>query len=286
MNTSELEIVRTVAALRHRIDGWRGAGQTTALIPTMGALHEGHLSLMRRARTLCDRVCATIFVNPTQFGPSEDFQTYPRGEATDIAKLEAEGVDLLFAPDVGEMYPEGFATTVSVSGITDCLCGVSRPGFFAGVATVVAKLLLQARPNIALFGEKDYQQLLVIRRMARDLDIPVDIVGGPTIREPDGLALSSRNAYLSASEREQAAALFRTLSEAAADIATKQVPADSAIAAAVQRLEDAGFTRIDYLELRDAESLTSVTSQERPARLLAAAWLGDTRLIDNVPVVS
>ncbi len=279
-----LNIVRTVATLRDQVDEWRRAGQRIALVPTMGALHAGHLSLMHQGRETCDRVVATIFVNPAQFGPSEDFATYPRGEADDVTKLEAAGVDLLFAPDVGEMYPENFATNVTVSGITDCLCGVSRPGFFDGVATVVSKLLLQALPDVAVFGDKDYQQLLVIRRVVRDLNIPVDIIGAPTVREQDGLALSSRNAYLGTAERQQAAALFRSLGTAAANIETGRGAPEAETAAAWQRLTESGFTKIDYFELRDAETLAPAVNLQRPARLLAAAWLGATRLIDNVPV--
>jgi pantoate--beta-alanine ligase len=277
-------IVRTVADLRATVAGWRRNGESIALVPTMGALHEGHISLMRLGRELCDRVVATIFVNPTQFAPNEDFETYPRNEAADVAKLRAEGVDLLFAPDVSEMYPEGDSTRVHVSGLTDCLCGKSRPHFFDGVATVVSRLLLQALPDVALFGEKDYQQLQVIKRMTRDLHIPVEIVGGPTVREADGLALSSRNAYLSAEERAIAPALNRIMREVAAAIAGGAAAAP-ALAAARTAIGEAGFRDVDYLDLRDAETLEEVTSAERPARLLAAAWIGKTRLIDNVPVV-
>ena len=286
METTGLEIVRTVAALRDQVGEWRRDGQTVALVPTMGALHEGHLSLMRQGHEICDRVCATIFVNPKQFAPSEDFETYPRGEGEDVAKLIAEGVALLFAPDVSVMYPDNFATTVSVTGVSDGLCGAARPGFFDGVATVVSKLLLQALPDVAIFGEKDYQQLLVIRQAAQDLNIPVDVVGGPTVREADGLALSSRNAYLNEAERQQAAAIIDALGTAAANIATRRGTAKGEIAAAVQKLNDAGFTNIDYLELCDAETLVPVDDVTRPARLLVAAWLGETRLIDNIAVVA
>jgi len=286
METTGLEIVRTVAALRDQVGEWRRDGQTVALVPTMGALHEGHLSLMRQGHEICDRVCATIFVNPKQFAPSEDFETYPRGEGEDVAKLIAEGVDLLFAPDVSVMYPDNFATTVSVTGVSDGLCGAARPGFFDGVATVVSKLLLQALPDVAIFGEKDYQQLLVIRQAAQDLNIPVDVVGGPTVREADGLALSSRNAYLNEAERQQAAAIIDALGTAAANIETRRGTAKGEIAAAVQKLNDAGFTNIDYLELCDAETLVPVDDVTRPARLLVAAWLGETRLIDNIAVVA
>jgi len=281
--TDGLEIIRTVTDLRRRIAAYRGAGDSVALVPTMGFLHDGHLSLMRQGRSSCDRVVATIFVNPRQFAPNEDFETYPRDEAADIAKLEAEGVDLLFAPETSEMYPAGAATTVSVAGLTDCLCAVSRPGFFDGVATVVTKLLLQALPDVALFGEKDYQQFLVIKRFTADLDIPVRIEGGPTVREPDGLALSSRNAYLDADARAAAPELYSALTKAASSIAEGR-PVGEEIDTAHARLLAAGFGKIDYLELRDAETLESRTDTGRPARLFAAAWLGETRLIDNVPV--
>lgn len=202
--TGPIEIVRTVADLRARVAGWHADGETVAMVPTMGAIHDGHMALVRQARTLADRVVASIFVNPLQFGQNEDFNAYPRGEARDAALLAEAGAVLLFAPNAAEMYPDGFATTVHVGGLTDGLCGTSRPTHFDGVATVVAKLLLQCGPDVAIFGEKDYQQLLVIKRLVRDLDIPVEIVGGAIVRENDGLALSSRNAYLSAKEREAA----------------------------------------------------------------------------------
>jgi len=284
MEAGHLRIVRTVSQLREQISKYRAARETLALVPTMGFLHEGHLSLMRQGRTSYDRVCATLFVNPRQFGPSEDLKTYPRDEAADIAKLRAGGVDLLFAPSVMEMYPAGAATTVSVSGLTDCLCGVTRPGFFDGMATVVTKLLLQALPDVAIFGEKDYQQLLVIKRFAKDLDIPIEILGGPTVREADGVALSSRNAYLDAEERARAPELFAALKAAAFSIAARAQSPDAAIKVARQRIETAGFGPIDYLDHRDAETLASAEATDRPSRLLAAAWLGKTRLIDNVVV--
>jgi pantoate--beta-alanine ligase len=283
VETGTLKIVRTVSQLREQVAMYRAARETLALVPTMGFLHEGHLSLMRQGRADHDRVCATLFVNPRQFAPSEDLATYPRDEAADIAKLEATGVDLLFAPSVEEMYPAGAATTVSVAGVTDCLCGVSRPGFFEGVATVVTKLLLQSLPDTAIFGEKDFQQLLVIKRFARDLDIPVEILGGPTVREPDGLALSSRNAYLDPDQRARAPELHRALIEAAAAIKSGG-GVEQALAAARKRIENAGFDLIDYLDHRDAETLEAAQTTERPTRLFVAAWLGKTRLIDNVAV--
>lgn len=280
-------IVRTVAELRAQVAAWRAEGLSVALVPTMGALHEGHLSLMRQGAASCDRVVATIFVNPTQFAPTEDLDAYPRREAQDVVALHDAGVPLLFAPSVVEMYPEGFSTTVTVAEVSEGLCGARRPGHFAGVATVVAKLLLQALPDVAIFGEKDYQQLQVIRRMARDLDIPVRIEGGETVREEDGLALSSRNAYLTAEERAIAPALHRVLVEVAARLSHGAVPAQ-ALADGMAVLAAEGFAPIEYLELRDAETLaptpTHGPAPGRPGRLLVAAWLGKTRLIDNIAV--
>ncbi len=282
--TGALPVARTVEALRAQVAAWRRQGQTVALVPTMGALHDGHLALVRRGRELADRVVASVFVNPTQFAPHEDFDRYPRDEAGDAAKLAAAGCDLLYAPSVREMYPEGFATAISMGGPAEGLCGAFRPQMFGGVALVVTKLLLQAQPDTAVFGEKDYQQLMVVRRFVRDLDIPVRIEGLATVREADGLALSSRNAYLTAGERARAPELKRALDEAAASLSGG---ADSAVAleAARGRIAAAGFERIDYVELRDAATLEPVARVERPARLLAAAWLGKTRLIDNVPVL-
>ena len=280
-------IVRTVAELRAEVAAWRAEGLSVALVPTMGALHEGHLSLMRQGAASCDRVVATIFVNPTQFAPAEDLDAYPRREAQDVAALRNAGVPLLFAPSVAEMYPDGFSTTVTVAEVSEGLCGGRRPGHFAGVATVVAKLLLQALPDVAIFGEKDYQQLQVIRRMARDLDIPVRIEGGETVREADGLALSSRNAYLTAEERAIAPALHRVLVEVAARLSHGAVPAQ-ALADGMAVLAAEGFAPIEYLEWRDAETLAPIPAHGlapgRPGRLLVAAWLGKTRLIDNIAV--
>lgn len=280
--TTEIEIVRTVAALRAHIGAWHGRGETVALVPTMGAIHEGHMALVRQAKTLADHAVASIFVNPLQFGPAEDFEAYPRGEARDTALLAEAGAELLFAPNGAEMYPEGFATTVQVAGLTDILCGASRPGHFDGVSTVVAKLLLQCEPDIAIFGEKDYQQLLVIKRLVQDLNIPVTIVGGAIVREPDGLALSSRNAYLSARDREMAPLLHATLLEAAQEMA-KGRATEEVLASARAALNAAGF-RVDYLEARDAQTLAPLSGTTASARLLVAAHLGTTRLIDNVPL--
>nr|WP_207459949.1 pantoate--beta-alanine ligase [Azospirillum sp. SYSU D00513] len=282
---AQLPVARTVADLRARVAAWRREGQTVALVPTMGALHEGHLTLVRQAKERAGRVVASLFVNPTQFAPHEDFDRYPRDEAGDAAKLASAGCDLLYAPSVGEMYPEGFATSIAVGGPSEGLCGAFRPHMFGGVAVVVTKLFLQALPDVALFGEKDYQQLMVIRRFTRDLDIPVQVVGVPTVREPDGLALSSRNAYLTADERARAPELNRALAEAAAAL-TAGAEAAEVIERAQARIAAAGFGNIDYVELRDAESLEPVARVERPARLLAAAWLGKARLIDNLPVAA
>jgi pantoate--beta-alanine ligase len=275
--------VTTIAELREHIRGWRQAGDSIGLVPTMGALHDGHLALMRQCRAHVTRACASIFVNPTQFGPNEDFSSYPRTERADEAKLRAESVDLLFMPQVGEMYPPGHSTSVRVGPLGETLDGTFRPGHFDGIATVVTKLLQQAMPDVAVFGEKDYQQLQVIRHMVRDLDIPVRIVGAPTVREPDGLALSSRNAYLTAHERSLAPTLHRVIRSVAQAVAGGGVPEDEA-AHGVAALEQAGFGPVDYLTVRDAETLEPVTDPTRPARVLAAARLGKARLIDNVPV--
>ena len=272
----------TIKALRSRVTLWRGARQKVALVPTMGALHEGHLQLVRQARERAAKVIVSVFVNPAQFGPSEDFKSYPRDEAADLAKLAEVGTDTVFAPTVEEMYPEGFATAIMVGGPANDLESVSRPQFFGGVATVVAKLLQAAQPDIALFGEKDYQQLMVVKRMVADLGFPVEIVGIPTIREADGLALSSRNAYLSPAERTTAPRLHAAL-RAAAEAIRDGGSADTAISGARSKLTAAGF-KVDYVKLRNAETLAPVRSSGEPRRLLAAAWLGKTRLIDNVAV--
>ncbi len=277
-------IVRSVHDLRSAVQAWRRSGERIALVPTMGALHDGHLALIHLAARSSERVIVSIFVNPLQFGPNEDLSSYPRREAVDVAAATQAGAQLVFAPTVADMYAPGHATTVHVAGLTEGLCGASRPGHFDGVATVVAKLLLQALPDAAFFGEKDYQQLQVIRRMVRDLDIPVRIEGMPTLREPDGLAMSSRNAYLSADQRRIAPVLAATLGELAQRLAGDAGAVAAAIAAAKARLRAAGFAAIDYLEVCDAQTLAPLARVERPARALAAVRLGGTRLIDNVPV--
>ncbi|MFM8374647.1 MAG: pantoate--beta-alanine ligase [Phenylobacterium sp.] len=282
-----LPVVRTVADLRRTLAGWRREGLTVGFVPTMGALHEGHMSLVSLALSRSDRVVASIFVNPTQFGPNEDLAAYPRDEAGDAARLAAAGCHLLFAPSVAEMYPPGAATVVTVSGVSEPLDGQARPGHFAGVATVVAKLLNQVRPDVAVFGEKDYQQLQVIRRMAADLDLGVEILGAPTARAEDGLALSSRNAYLTEDERRRAPELAAALSEAVLALRAGGAVAETE-SRAVDRLEAAGFGPVDYVEVRDAADLSRLgpgpVPAGRPARILAAARLGRARLIDNMAV--
>jgi pantoate--beta-alanine ligase len=280
--TSAIQTARTVSDLRVSLAKWRKAAESVALVPTMGALHEGHLSLVELAKSKADHVVVSIFVNPIQFGPREDFNLYPRDEAGDLVKLAKAGADLVFAPEVTEMYPQGFSTQVRVGDLTEDLCGAARPNHFDGVATVVAKLLLQCAPDLAVFGEKDYQQLLVIKRLVRDLNVPVEIVPGPIVREKDGLALSSRNAYLSPSERKTAPLLYQTISAVAADLAQGR-GCDDAVVAARFKLDAAGF-RVDYVAVRDPDTLKPLSGPVKRARVLAAAYLGKTRLIDNVPV--
>jgi pantoate--beta-alanine ligase len=278
----KVKIVRTVAELRATVRGWRELRETVALIPTMGALHDGHLALVRLGLERCDRAVTSIFVNPTQFAPHEDFARYPRDEEGDLAKLAAVGCDLVWAPEAGEMYPHGFATRIEPKGAAQGLEGEFRPHFFGGVATVCCKLFAQVMPDIAVFGEKDYQQLCVVKQMARDLDLPLEIVAAPTVRAPDGLAMSSRNQYLTAGERRVAPRLYRVLCAVAANVAAGQAVPE-ACAAATTELTRAGF-KVDYVEVRDALTLRPVEDRVRgPVRVLAAAWLGATRLIDNVP---
>jgi pantoate--beta-alanine ligase len=279
-----LEIARTVADLRTHIAVWRKADERIGLVPTMGALHQGHMTLVRAARAECRRAVASIFVNPKQFAPTEDLGSYPRREAADLEMLESAGVDLVFIPALDEMYPPDFATLVRVSGVTEGLCGAHRAGHFDGVATVVTKLLIQSLPDIAYFGEKDYQQLMVVRRLARDLDIPVHIAGVPTVREPDGLALSSRNTYLSTEERRIAPALARVLRSIAAALAREPAAVARELAWGTAELEGAGLS-VEYLEVRDAETLAPVTAEvAAQSRVFTAVRLGRTRLIDNMPI--
>jgi pantoate--beta-alanine ligase len=276
-------IVTTIAALRQQIAQWRAGGQRVGLVPTMGALHAGHLSLVEAMRKCADRIVVSIFVNPAQFAPHEDFDRYPRALENDVGKLAPSGADLVFAPSVAEMYPDGFATKIEVDGPSRGLETDFRPHFFGGVATVVAKLLIAAMPNAAIFGEKDYQQLLVIRRLTADLGLPIDILGGAIVREADGLAMSSRNAYLSTGERKVAGQLNTILKTAIFN-----VRAGNAIAAAERFAADellkAGFNSVDYVAIRDAVTLEKIERLDRPARILAAAKIGATRLIDNMAV--
>jgi pantoate--beta-alanine ligase len=278
-----LAAARTVAALRVRVRDWRAEGLTIALVPTMGALHKGHGALIEAARRAADRVVVSIYVNPTQFAAGEDFTAYPRDETGDIAFLDDYGVDLLFAPETKEMYPDGFATTVHVAGLTEGLCGVFRPGHFDGVATVVAKLFNQVRPDAAFFGEKDYQQLCVIRRLAHDLDMGISVMSVPTLREEDGLAVSSRNVYLTESERRIAPTMYRVLTDASRRIAGGAVISAVCVEAKDELLAT-GFRSVDYVDYVDGETLAPLNqiNGSRPARILAAAYLGRARLIDNV----
>ncbi len=278
-----MQIVRQLDPLRDALAEFRKAGSRIGLVPTMGALHAGHMRLVEVAKEQCDAVVASIFVNPAQFGEGEDLDAYPRPEAADAALLTAAGVKLLWAPTADQVYPEGYATNVSVSGISDGLCGAARPGHFDGVATVVAKLFNQIRPDAAFFGEKDYQQLAIIRRMARDLDFTHEIVGVATVRDPDGLALSSRNAYLTAEQRNNAVALPQMMQDAAMAIAAGGA-VSAILAETTARLLETGFHKIDYLELRDANTLAVLNDFTKSARLFAAAHIGRTRLIDNIPV--
>ncbi len=276
-------IVRSISDLRRLTGNWRQEGKKGAIVPTMGALHAGHLSLVQAARAKADEVLVTIFLNPKQFNNLDDLKNYPKTEAADIAKLKEAGVSAVFIPPATEMYPGGFNTTVSVGGLTDCLCGEKRPGHFEGVATVVAKLFLQSGADLAFFGEKDFQQLQIIRKLARDLDIPTEVVGCPTVREEDGLAMSSRNALLSSHERQVAPRLASILSET-----VEKISAETNLQALLDEARSdilaSGFREVEYLELRSEEDLRLVESINSPMRLFVAAWLGQTRLIDNMPV--
>ena len=282
--TAHMTIAHTVHDLRTRVMQWKRDGLRVGMVPTMGALHDGHLSLVRAARAACDRVVVSIFVNPTQFDDASDLAAYPRTVEADAALLRTAGVDVLYAPDAAQMYPPGFATTISVRGVSEGLCGGARPGHFDGVATVVCKLLMQALADRAFFGEKDFQQVHVVRRMVTDLNLPVKIVTCPTRREEDGLAMSSRNRRLSPDARTRARALPQVLAHCAERIAAGHDVAD-ALRQAHAALLSAGFASVDYLELRDARDLAPMTqTPTTPARLLAAAWLDSVRLIDGVDV--
>ncbi len=266
------------------VQHWRRRGHKVALVPTMGGLHEGHLSLVRLAKEHASRVIVSLFVNPTQFAPHEDFDNYPRNEERDWHKLLSVQADAMYAPDAHEIYPADFATRVEVAGVTQTLEGLSRPHFFSGVTTVVTKLFLQSLPDIALFGEKDYQQLLVVQQLVRDLNFPIAIVPGPIVREADGLAMSSRNVYLDAEDRAIAPQLYAVLVDMAQDLAAGR-EVEETVSKGAGRLDGVGF-RIDYLEVRDAGTLMPTGSTvEEPARLLAAAYLGKVRLIDNIAII-
>jgi len=278
-----VQIIRDIAMLRRAVSALKQGGKSVALVPTMGALHDGHLSLVRMGRRVADHVVVSIFVNPTQFGPNEDFAAYPRDEDRDAAMLVEAGVALLWAPDVATMYPGGHSTHIEVAELGADYCGAARPGHFDGVATIVSKLFNQVRPDIAIFGEKDWQQLAIIRRMARDLDFALDILGAPIARDADGLALSSRNAYLSKEQRGAAIAFPGALKAAAKAIADGANVAET-LAKAEADIVAGGFDSVDYVALADADSLERLTTFHKPARLLAAARMGKTRLIDNLAV--
>ena len=280
-----MQIIRRLSELSPALLPWREAGEVIALVPTMGALHAGHMALVKAAKREADRVIVSSFVNPLQFGPGEDLDRYPRQEADDAALLEQNGADLLWLPTADQLYPPGFATSIRVSGVSERWDGAARPSHFAGVATVVAKLFTAVRPDLAFFGEKDFQQLAVIRRMEADLGLGVDVRGVPTVRDPDGLALSSRNAYLSADERARAVVLPQTLEQAREAILGGK-PVDPALEEARRKLIDAGFGTIDYVALVDAETLEPLDAPAGEMRLIAAATIGNTRLIDNMRVVS
>ncbi len=283
--TPIMETVSTLHGLRAVVSRWKRAGHTIALVPTMGNLHDGHISLLNHASERAHRTIVSIFVNPIQFGKGEDYERYPSALAEDKNKLEKHGLDLLFTPDLEALYPGGTDadTRVNVPELSNILCGEFRPGHFSGVATVVAKLLCNAQPDLALFGEKDYQQLLVIKRLARDLCLPVEIIGLPIVREHDGLAMSSRNAYLTPDERRKAPEIYRTLKAAADDLRRAGKSLDEIEKSAMRRLEKAGF-RAEYVSIRRAEDLMLPAGQDTRLSILAAAWLGSARLIDNIKV--
>ncbi len=275
--------IRVLSELRALNRTWRCDGETVGVVPTMGALHQGHLSLVKQAKAACDRVVVTVFVNPKQFNNADDLDKYPRTEDADAEALAPFDVDVMYLPTPDQIYPDGFSTNVSVSGVSEGLCGAHRPGHFDGVATVVAKLLLQTGADRAFFGEKDFQQLQVVKRLVRDLDIPTEIVGCETVREEDGLALSSRNVRLSETARNTAPRLYAILQDVADEL-RRGATTEAATFTAKARIELAGFSAVEYLELRAEDGLAPMTVLDRPARLLAAAWLDGVRLIDNIPV--
>ena len=285
MNYPTLPAVRTRSELQDQINTWKLKGMRVGFVPTMGSLHDGHLSLVQTALSVCDRVVASIFVNPTQFAPHEDFDDYPRTEESDRKKLQTAGADLAYVPSVQEMYPDGSVTNVRVEGLSDMLDGIYRPHFFYGVTTIVARLFLHVQPHVAVFGEKDYQQLQIIRRMVTDLAFPIEIIGAPTVRDADGLAQSSRNAYLTEEERAAAPAMKRAL-DFAAELLANGARVDDALDEACEQLQNAGFQSIDYVSAINPTDLTDLPLREVnrgfEGRLLAAAWLGKTRLIDNI----
>lgn len=285
MTSTSVKIVRTVKDLRAQVKKWQRQDLKVGLIPTMGALHHGHLSIIKQIQHQVDRTVVSIFVNPKQFGPNEDFSTYPRQEADDLAQLQSVGTDLLYAPDVGEIYPEGFLTNVSIKELTSILCGAKRPGHFDGVTTIVSKLLLQCLPDVAIFGEKDFQQYVVLKQLVKDLDIPTEVIGGNLVRDEDGLATSSRNIYLSPEERQIALELNKTLANIANILEKGEMTIERALSTGMAHLLNAGFREIQYLEIRDEENLAEITEEiRRPARVLVAAMLGNTRLIDNMAI--
>jgi pantoate--beta-alanine ligase len=279
-----VEVAQRMVAVRDAIARWREEGLRVGFVPTMGDLHDGHLSLVEQARQRADRVVASIFVNPAQFGENEDFDAYPRNLEEDRGKLAAVGCDLLFAPQVDEVYPYGPAdgTLITVPSLANTLCGEARPGHFDGVATVVVRLFNMVPADLAVFGEKDYQQLQIIRRLVKDLRIPIEIIGAPAIREPDGLAMSSRNAYLTGPEREAAPGLYLALQDLVRRVVGGEAPGEAGEKARAT-LERAGF-RVDYVAVRGTEDLAPATTQNRPWRVFGAAWLGRARLIDNLPI--
>lgn len=285
MIASPLQIIRYKKQLRVQIKEWHMAGLRVGMVPTMGALHHGHLSLIREIQKHVDRVVVSIFVNPMQFGPNEDFDKYPRQEAGDVKKLEEVQTDLLYAPEIGEIYPDGFLTNVTVTKITEGLCADKRPGHFDGVTTVVTKLLLQCLPDVALFGEKDFQQYTVLKQLSKDLDIPTEVMCGKLIRDDDGLATSSRNVYLTAKERQIALEIPKTLKRVVYEVENNLLPLQASLDKAIEHLLKAGFKEVQYLEIRKSANLEPVTDEiTEPSRVLVAAVIGKTRLIDNMPV--